>query len=72
MSRERGPHSPSVVYADVRSVMLALPSSGRWSAYHFRSAIPCAPPVTTRNCSSPSRITVRSLLNVPLGESTGV
>ena len=72
MSRERGPHRPSVVYAEVRSVICALPSSGRWSAYHFRSAIPCAPPVTTRNCSSPSRITVRSLLNVPLGESTGV
>ena len=51
--------------------MTVVPS-GAWSAYHFMSAIPCAPPVTTRKCSSPSRITVRSLLNVPLGESTGV
>ena len=72
MSRARGPQIPSVVHADVRSVICALPSCGRRSAYHFRSAIPCNPPVTTRKRSSPSRITVRSLLNVPLGESTGV
>ena len=62
MSRARGPQRPSVVHAEVRSMTCALPSAGAWSAYHFRSAMPCAPPVTTRNCSSPSRITVRSLL----------
>src|SRR6266850_1227813 len=67
MSRARGPHRPSVVHDEVRSVICAEPSSGRWSAYHLRSAMPCAPPVTTRKRSSPSRITVRSLLNVPLG-----
>jgi hypothetical protein len=29
ISRERGPQRPSVAYADVRSVMLAVPSAGR-------------------------------------------
>ena len=52
MSRARGPQSPSVVHADVRSVTCALPSSGAWSATHLRSAMPCRPPVTKRKCSS--------------------
>ena len=30
----------------------ALPSAGRWSENHLRSAIPCRPPVTTRKCAS--------------------
>jgi hypothetical protein len=72
MSRARGPHSPSVVQLDVRSKICAVPSSGRWSRYHLRSAMPCAPPVTTRKCSSPSRITVRSDRKPPRGVSTGV
>ena len=72
MSRARGPQSPSVVQLEVRSKICALPSSGRWSRYHLKSAMPCAPPVTTRKWSSPSRITVRSERKPPLASRTGV
>jgi hypothetical protein len=70
--RARGPQRPSVQISRVRSTIRAEPSSGRWSANHFMSAIPCAPPVTTRNVSSSTRMIVRSDLKPPLGASTGV
>ena len=72
MSRARGPQSPSVVQADVTSVSCAEPSSGRLSMNHLRSAAPCAPPVTTRNVSSSSRMIVRSERKPPPGVSSGV
>ena len=74
-SRARGPHSPSVVHAEVRSAIDAAPSppsGGRWSANHFRSAIPVAPPVTTRNRCGPSRMIVRSPRNPPRSSSSEV
>ena len=72
MSRARGPQSPMVLTSSVRSVSVVAPSSTSWSVNHLRSAMPCAPPVTTRNRSSPSRITVRSERKPPAGSSTGV
>ena len=72
MSRARGPHSPIVVYADVRSITAAPPVGGQWAANQARSAMPCAPPVTTRKWSWASRITVRSERKPPLASSTGV
>ena len=72
MSRARGPHSPSVHQPVVMSTSWALPSAGRWSANHLRSAMPWAPPVTTRKSSSPSRMIVRSDLKPPPGDSIGV
>src|SRR6266849_3003590 len=72
MSRARGPHRPIVDIAEVRSCSWADPSAGRWSRNHFLSDMPEAPPVTTRNCSSPSRMIVRSDLNPPCGLSSGV
>ena len=72
MSRARGPQRPIVVMAEVRSASCAVPSAGRWSANHLRSDMPWAPPVTTRKCSSPSRMIVRSDLKPPLGLRTGV
>ena len=42
---------------------------GRWSRIHWASDIPSAPPVTTRNRSSASRITVRSARKPPLSSS---
>ena len=65
MSRARGPQRPIVVQAVVTSTSVAEPSSGRRSRKSLRSAIPCAPPVTMRNSSSPSRMIVRSDLNPP-------
>ena len=41
-------------------------------ANHLRSAMPCAPPVTTRNLSSAIRMTVRSERKPPRPSSTGV
>ena len=70
MSRARGPHSPTVHCCDVWSSIRA--PSFRWSANHFLSAMPCAPPVTTRKISSSMRMIVRSDLNVPRCDSTGV
>src|ERR1700730_13826093 len=70
MSRARGPHRPTVHQVDVRSSICALPA--RLSANHFLSAMPWAPPVTTRNRSSSIFMIVRSDLNPPLGVSTGV
>ena len=72
MSRARGPHRPSVVQAEVTSVSWALPSAGRWSENHLRSAVPWAPPVTTRKQLVASRMIVRSALKPPPGESIGV
>ena len=72
MSRARGPQTPIVETSSVRSVSVVDPSSGSWSANHLRSAMPCAPPVTTRKWSSPSRITVRSDRKPPFASSTGV
>ena len=72
MSRERGPQRPSVVHDEVRSTICAEPSSGRWSRNHFRSAIPWAPPVTTRKVSWSTRMIVRSERKPPRGVSTGV
>ena len=72
MSLARGPQSPSVVNALVWSWICAEPSSGRWSANHFLSDIPYAPPVTTRKTSSAMRMIVRSCLKPPLGVSSGV
>ncbi len=74
MSRARGPHRPTVESSSVWSVSVVEPSvdPGSWSANHLRSAMPCAPPVTTRKWSSPSRITVRSDVKPPLASSTGV
>ena len=72
MSRARGPHSPIVETSSVTSVSVVAPSSGSWSVKVFRSAMPWAPPVTTRKWSSPSRITVRSERKPPLASSTGV
>ena len=66
-SLARGPHSPIVVQAEVRSARHA--PAGRWSAIHLASDIPVAPPVTTRNRSGPSRITVRSARNPPSSSS---
>ncbi len=65
-----GPQTPSVVQAEVRSLSWA--PGGRWSVNHFFSAMPVAPPVTTRKCSAPSRITVRSALNPPPASSSDV
>ena len=70
MSRARGPQSPTVHHVDVRSSIRASPA--RLSANHFLSAMPCAPPVTTRNRSSSIFMIVRSDLKPPLGVSTGV
>ena len=70
MSRDRGPQRPSVHSAEVWSSMRA--SRRRWSANHFLSAIPCAPPVTTRKRSSSIFMIVRSDLKPPPGASTGV
>src|SRR5450759_2971332 len=53
MSRARGPQRPTVHHVDVRSSIFAEPSFGRWSANHFLSAMPCAPPVTTRHVHLP-------------------
>ena len=72
ISRALGPQSPIVVKAFVWSTICAVPPSGAWSANHLRSALPCRPPVTTRKCSSPSRMIVRSDLNPPAPSSTGV
>ncbi|CAB5021852.1 unannotated protein [freshwater metagenome] len=72
MSRARGPQIPNVVMVDVWSTTCAVPSAGHWSRNHLRSAMPWTPPETTRKCSSPSRMMVRSLLNPPFGLSTGV
>src|SRR6266850_2153881 len=72
MSRARGPHSPIVVIDEVRSETCADPSAARWSLNHFLSPMPEAPPVTTRNRSSPNRMIVRSDLKPPFGLRTGV
>ena len=69
-SLARGPHSPIVVQAEVRSARNA--PSGRWRRIHAASDIPVAPPVTTRNRSSASRITVRSARNPPFSSSQEV
>ncbi len=61
---------PIVVYAVDRSSADAL--GARLSVNHLRSAMPCAAPVTTRKWSRARRITVRSDLKPPVGESTGV
>jgi hypothetical protein len=61
-----------VVSEDVRSASCAEPSAGKLSRNHLRSDMPAAPPVTTLNRSSPSRMIVRSDLNPPLGLKTGV
>ena len=72
-SRARGPHSPIVVYADVQvDDRPPTPSAGMRSENHFLSTMPWAPPVTTRNRSCASRITVRSERNPPRASSTGV
>ena len=67
MSRARGPHSPIVETSSVRSVRVV----GRRRAGGRRTTCgrpcPCAPPVTTRKWSSPSRITVRSERKPPCG-----
>src|SRR5256886_4681400 len=70
MSRARGPHSPIVVIDEVMSASSAPATS--WSRDHFPSDIPAAPPVTTLQWSSPSRMIVRSDLNPPFGLNTGV
>ena len=70
MSRARGPHSPIVVIADVRSTSSA--PAVRWSRNHFLSDMPAAPPVTTRKWCSSRRMTVRSDLKPPSTLSTGV
>ncbi len=70
MSLARGPHTPSVVQAEVTSVTAAL--SGRWPANHFRSDMPVAPPVTTRKCRGPSRMMVRSPTKPPASFSSEV
>src|SRR5581483_2968818 len=54
-SRDLGPHTPSVDHADVTSVNVTLPSSGKWSMSHFLSRAPSNAPVTTRKYFSPSR-----------------
>ena len=72
MSRAAGPQMPSVVYVEVRSTTCAVPSAGSWSVNHFLSAMPWAPPVTTRKWSCASRMMVRSDLKPPLGDRTGV
>jgi branched-chain amino acid transport system substrate-binding protein len=64
-SRAFGPHTPRVQIADVRSLSWTEPSSGRCRENHAASRGPSAPPVMIRYCSSPSRTTVRSLLNPP-------
>src|SRR5438105_13220634 len=69
-SRERGPQSPTVHHVDVRSSIRASPT--RLSANHFLSAIPCAPPVTTRKRSSSIFMIVKSDLKPPPVASTGV
>ena len=69
MSRAFGPHRPIVESSSVRSTSVA--PSTRWSVNHLRSAMPWAPPVTTRKWSSPRRITVRSERNPPFASSTG-
>jgi len=69
-SRARGPQSPTVQHDEVRSSIRASPT--RLSTNHFLSAMPCAPPVTTRNRSSSIFMIVRSDLKPPLGASTGV
>src|SRR6185312_4475011 len=61
-----------VVRAEVRSARAAVPSAGRWSANHFFSAMPVAPPVTTRKWAAPSRMIVRSALNPPRSSSSEV
>ena len=66
-SLARGPHSPIVVQAEVRSARNA--PAGRWSLIHLASDIPVAPPVTTRNRSSASRMMVRSARNPPFSSS---
>src|SRR5215469_1409370 len=71
-SLARGPHRPSVVHAEVRSLIAAVPSPGSCSANHFRSAIPVAPPVTTRNRRGPSRMIVRSPRKPPRSSSSEV
>ena len=70
MSRARGPQRPTVHSADVWSSIHA--SGPQWSRNHFMSAIPCAPPVTTRKRSSAIFMIVRSDLKPPPGASTGV
>ena len=42
---------------------------GRWSLIHLASDIPVAPPVTTRNRSAASRMTVRSARKPPFSSS---
>ncbi len=66
-SLARGPHSPIVVQAEVRSARNA--PDGRWSLTHLASDLPVAPPVTTRNRSSASRMTVRSARKPPFSSS---
>ncbi len=71
-SLARGPHSPIVVQAEVRSAIEARPSGGRWPASHLASIIPVAPPVTTRNRRGPSRMIVRSARKPPSASSSDV
>ena len=61
-----------VVKALVRSTICTLSRALIWSLNHFISAMPWAPPVTTRKCCGPRRMMVRSDLNPPDWESTGV
>ena len=71
-SRARGPHSPMQHCAVVASVTRAEPSCGMPASIHAKSCSPIAPPVTTMNRSSSSRVTVRSHLIPPLGVSIEV
>ena len=67
-----GPHTPSVHHAEVMSVNVTEPSSGRWRRNQYRSRPPSNAPVTTRKCSGPRRMIVRSARNPPRGVNSGV
>ncbi len=71
-SRARGPQTPIVYKAEVRSWTWTEPSAGRWSVNHFLSRMPIPPPVTTRKWSRPSRMIVRSATIPPAAFSSGV